>query len=50
MQVAHSEGISRVIGYILPENSAMHGICQKLGFRMSHDPDEGVLRAEATCS
>jgi acetyltransferase len=49
-QIARTEGISRIIGYILPENTAMQGICQKLGFRMAHDPEEGVLTAESSCS
>jgi acetyltransferase len=49
-KIARTEGIGRVIGYILPENSAMQGICQKLGFQMAHDPDEGVLTVESTCS
>jgi acetyltransferase len=49
-QIARTEGINRIIGYILPENSAMQGVCQKLGFLMVDDPEEGVIRVESTCS
>jgi acetyltransferase len=49
-EIARTEGIGRVIGYVLPENNAMQGICQKLGFLMVHDPEEGVFRVESSCS
>jgi acetyltransferase len=48
LDVARDEGIGRVVGYILPENGAMQGVCKKLGFRMAHDAAAGALRAEAT--
>ena len=44
--IARDEGIRRIIGSILPENLGMRRLCEKLGFRMSHDVDDGVVKAE----
>jgi acetyltransferase len=44
-EIARDEGIEQVTGVILPENHAMEGICRELGFTVSHDFGEGVLRA-----
>jgi acetyltransferase len=44
--IARDEGIGRIVGSILPENLGMRRVCEKLGFRMSHDPEDGVVKAE----
>ncbi len=48
LQVARDESIARVVGSILPENVGMRRICEKLGFQLGHDVDEGVVHATIT--
>jgi acetyltransferase len=43
--IARDEKIGGVIGIILPENRAMQNVCRQLGFRLTYDPLEGVIRA-----
>jgi acetyltransferase len=44
--IARDEGIHRIVGLILPENLGMRRVCEKLGFRLSHDAEDGVFKAE----
>jgi acetyltransferase len=44
--VAHDEKLKRVVSTILGENRDMRAICQKLGFRMDVDLEDGTIRAE----
>ncbi len=44
--IGRTEGIARIVGSILHENLGMRRVCEKLGFRLSHDPEDGVVRAE----
>ena len=44
--IARDEGIGRIVGSILPENLGMRRVCEKLGFRLSHDVEDGVVKAE----
>jgi acetyltransferase len=44
--IARDEVIRRIVGSILPENLGMRRVCERLGFRLSHDPDNGVIIAE----
>jgi acetyltransferase len=46
ISVARDEKIKRVVSTILSENREMRAICEKLGFRMEADLDEGTVRAE----
>jgi acetyltransferase len=46
IKIARAEDIRRIVGSILPENLGMRRICEKLGFRMSHDVEDGVVKAE----
>jgi acetyltransferase len=46
LDVGRAEHLRRIIADILPDNRAMRHICQKLGFRLRFDADEGVVRAE----
>jgi acetyltransferase len=44
--VARAEKVKRVVSTILAENHDMRAICQKLGFHMDMDLEDGTLRAE----
>jgi acetyltransferase len=44
--VARDEKLKRVVCTILAENREMRAICQKLGFRMESDLEDGTVRAE----
>jgi acetyltransferase len=44
LQVAREEKISRVTGYVLPENVEMARICEKLGFKLHHTIDDPTLQ------
>jgi acetyltransferase len=45
LQVGRDEDIDRIFGDILPENREMQRICERLGFRMVHNPRESLIRA-----
>jgi acetyltransferase len=45
LQVGRDENIDRIFGDILPENVEMQRICEKLGFKMTHNIKESVIRA-----
>jgi len=44
--VARAEKVKRVVSTILAENHDMRAICQKLGFHMDMDLEDGTVRAE----
>ena len=44
--VARDEKLKTVVSTILAENREMRAICQKLGFSMEADLDDGTIRAE----
>jgi len=44
--VARDEKLKTLVSTVLVENREMRAICQKLGFRMETDLDEGTVRAE----
>ena len=46
LQIGRDEKIRRIVGVIRPENDAMKGVCQKLGFRLAYRIDEPVIEAE----
>ena len=46
LQIGRDEKIARIFGIILPENVAMKRICEKLGFRLDHRPDDSAIHAE----
>ena len=49
LDYAVSEGIGRVEGFVLDENSKMLAMCRALGFEVAHDPDEpGLCRVSRT--
>ena len=46
IRVGRDEGLRRIIAYISPENYPMQNISKRLGFRMMHDKDEGLVKVE----
>ena len=46
IQVAKDEKIDRLVSTLLTENREMRSICQKLGFVLRSELDEGTVRAE----
>ena len=45
LQVGRDENIDRIFGDILPENTEMQRICERLGFKMTHNIKESVIRS-----
>jgi acetyltransferase len=45
LQVGRDENIDRIFGDILPENIEMQRICEKLGFKLTHNVKESLIRA-----
>jgi acetyltransferase len=46
IQIAKAEKLKRVVSTILSENRDMCAICQKLGFHLESDMEEGTVKAE----
>lgn len=46
LAIAKDEGIDRVMAEIMPENTGMRRVCEKLGFTIERIPDAQMLRAE----
>ncbi|GAB4267842.1 MAG: bifunctional acetate--CoA ligase family protein/GNAT family N-acetyltransferase [Deferrisomatales bacterium] len=46
IQVARGESVTRLVGYVLPENTPMIRLCEKLGFRAASVPGEDLVRVE----
>jgi acetyltransferase len=45
LQVGRDEKLRRITADILPQNTVMQRICEKLGFRLEHDFREGLVKA-----
>jgi len=43
--IGRDEGIRRITAEILPENRGMRRVSEKLGFRLRHSMDDGVVKA-----
>jgi acetyltransferase len=46
LTIGRTEGVERIVGYILPENYVMLRLCRKLGFELRYDTSQDVFRAE----
>jgi acetyltransferase len=46
LQIGRDERIALIFGSILPENVAMKRICEHLGFRLTHRPEDSIIHAE----
>jgi len=45
LEVGKKEGVKRITAEILQDNFAMQKICERLGFQMHRDAEEGVVKA-----
>jgi acetyltransferase len=45
LQIGRAENLEQVLGYILPANVEMQRICKSLGFAITHDIEDSVVRA-----
>jgi len=46
LQIGRDKKIGRIVADILPENSGMQRVCEKLGFQLHYSLKEGVVKAE----
>jgi acetyltransferase len=46
VEIGREEKLRRITADILPDNIPMQKICSKLGFKLKHDPENGVVEAE----
>jgi len=46
LEIGRQEKVRRITAEILPENYPMIHVCKKLGFKLHHDHEEGVVKAE----
>jgi acetyltransferase len=46
LEIARNERIHRMQGEILVENFPMQRLCEKLGFRLRHSPEQSIVEAE----
>jgi acetyltransferase len=42
--VGRDEGVTEIVGYVLPSNIAMLGICARLGFEKRGDLEDGIIQ------
>ena len=45
IQIGRDEKLGRLIADVLPDNVAMQAVCRKLGFQLTHDVNERVMKA-----
>ena len=45
LEIAQSEQVRLLTADILPDNLPMQRLCERLGFRLSHNMEEGVVTA-----
>jgi len=46
LEIGCTEGLERIVGYVLPENYVMQRICRKQGFEVRFDRSRDVFKAE----
>lgn len=46
IEVARQEGLRRVVGYILPDNREMQGVCRKVGLQLHRHTGAAEIEAE----
>ena len=46
IEIGRQEKIERIVADILAENRAMQRICERLGFQLQYDPEDGPVKAE----
>jgi acetyltransferase len=45
LQIGRAENLDRILGDILPSNIEMRRMCENLGFTITHDIEDSVVRA-----
>jgi acetyltransferase len=48
VEVGRDEKLEKIIGDVLQDNVVMRRVCEKLGFTMTGEPDEQVMKAVLT--
>lgn len=46
IEIARTEGVTKVVSTMLPENQEMQAVCKRLGFRTEQVPGRELVRAE----
>ncbi len=46
LEISRKEGVKRITAEILQDNYAMQKICERLGFHLTRDPEEGVVKVQ----
>jgi acetyltransferase len=46
LEIGRKEGIKRITAEILQDNYAMQKVCERLGFRLERDAEEGVVKVK----
>ncbi len=46
IEMGRAEGIRRMLGYILPDNTSMQRLCERLGFHLRYDVHQEEVRSE----
>jgi acetyltransferase len=46
VKIGRQEKLNRIVGHILPDNTAMQRVSKNVGFELRHDPEEENWRAE----
>lgn len=50
LEVGRAEGLQSIVGYISPENDVMQKVARRLGFKLHHLRDEGIMEARINLS
>lgn len=50
VEIGREEKVERITADILAENRTMQRVCERLGFKLQYDPDEGTVKAEIRLS
>ena len=46
IEISRKEKIERMVADILAENRTMQHICERLGFKLTYEPEDGLVKAE----
>jgi acetyltransferase len=46
IEICRQEKLERMVADILAENRTMQRICERLGFKLTYEPEDGLVKAE----
>ncbi|HKW96485.1 MAG TPA: bifunctional acetate--CoA ligase family protein/GNAT family N-acetyltransferase [Bryobacteraceae bacterium] len=46
IEIGRAEKVERIVADILAENRGMQQVCERLGFRLDYQPEDGMVKAE----